>query len=586
MIQAYKLSKQFLASTLFSEATFTIAKGEICALVGRNGCGKTTLLKMMAGLETSDTGDLVFPKGYRIGYLKQHIAFSESSVVEELLLGAKLADNERYLAEMMLLGFGFTEKELEKPPHLFSGGMQLRIELAKVLLSDPDILLLDEPTNYLDIASIHYLKEFLQDWKKEAVIISHDRDFLDATCNVMLGIHREKILKVSGSTSDYYNLLIEREKQHEALRETTAKEQEKLQGFIDRFGAKASKAKQAKSKAKALQKLPRLDKLSSMLNLSFSFPFAPFPGKKMIEAKNLHFSYEPDSPIINSFSLEIHKGDRLAIIGANGKGKSTLLSLLAGQRAPLGGDVQLASNLEVGYFGQTNIQRLDPQLTIYQEISSTTPPISREKALSIAGVMQFSGLLAEKKIGNLSGGEKSRVLLGKILAKPCNILFLDEPTHHLDLESIEGLLNALEDFPGAIVMVTHSEYILQSFAFQKIIHCKQSSQQLHLGSYDEIHDKLVYENIETAAIEEQISQSHQDRLANKENLKLAKKIEKKEQEIQQKEVALEQFDLTLAQEKDPHKILTLAKKRKEMQKEIQILYDAYEALLCEQASLS
>ncbi len=489
MIQFDEIELSFSGHTVFKEVSFSLQKGERCSFVGRNGSGKSTLFKLIVGELEADRGTISISKNYRIGYLNQHIHFKEPTVLQEAALG--LPEHERdelYRAEKILFGLGFTEEDLDRSPSEFSGGYHLRLHLAKVLVSEPDCLLLDEPTNYLDILSIRWLANFLKRWPGEFILISHDRDFLDTVSTHTMGIHREGVKKIKGSTIDFFTLILQDEELHEKTRIKAEKKRAHMQSYVERFGAKASKASQAQSRVKMLERVPVLEQLKEISELSFTFQEAPFPGRKMLDAKEIQFSYT-DDPLIDGVSLEIEKGERVAIIGKNGRGKSTLLRLLGGDLKAQQGSVEYSDNTRIGYFGQTHIDRLDKSHTITEEIGLANHNLNLTSIKGIAGAMMFSGDLSDKKISVLSGGEKSRVLLGKIVAKPCNLLLLDEPTHHLDIESIEALIDALEDFSGSVVMVTHSELILRRLNLDKIIHCEEAKQTLFLGTYDEFVEK-------------------------------------------------------------------------------------------------
>ncbi|HEX2580068.1 MAG TPA: ABC-F family ATP-binding cassette domain-containing protein [Rhabdochlamydiaceae bacterium] len=499
MIQFDQVSLAFSGHPLFEGACFTLQKGERCGLVGRNGSGKSTLFRVINGEMEPDAGTVAIPKNYRIGYLKQHINFTEPTLIQEAALG--LPEHEKddiYKAEKILFGLGFTEEDLEKAPTGFSGGYQLRLNLTKVLVSEPNCLLLDEPTNYLDILSIRWLQNFLSRWQGEFILISHDRQFMDAVTTHTMGIHREKLRKIKGTTIDFFQQILMEEELHEKSRIKSEKKKAHLQSFVDRFGAKASKATLAQSKMKMIEREPVLEKLNAMSELSFAFQEAPFPGKKMLHAKHLHFSYT-DEPLIEDFSIEIEKGERVAIIGKNGRGKSTLLRLMGVDLTQKKGELELSDNTRIGYFGQTHVDRLDGSHMIEEEIALANPYLNYTEIKGIAGAMMFSGDLSAKKIAVLSGGEKSRVLLGKIVAKPCNLLLLDEPTHHLDIESIEALIDALEDFGGSVVIVTHSELILRRLALDKIVLCEEAKQTVFLGNYDEFLEKIGWDEKKKAA---------------------------------------------------------------------------------------
>jgi ATP-binding cassette subfamily F protein 3 len=492
MIQVDGLTLAYHGEPLFEDASFSLQPRERCALVGLNGSGKSSLFRMLLGKETPNNGTIAKRKHYSIGSLDQHIVFSSHTLIDEAALGLRPEEKECiYKAESILLGLGFQEADFERSPQEFSGGYQLRLHLAKVLLAEPDCLLLDEPTNYLDIVSIRWFTKFLSEWSGEFILISHDREFLDSVCTHTMGIHRKKVSKVKGNTQFFFEQIAQKEEIHEKTKLSQDKKRDQLQGFIDRFGAKASKATQAASKEKALKKLPQLENLGRLSQLDFKFNEARFPGKKMLEVSDISFSYTPTSaePLIENFALSVEKGERIAIIGKNGRGKSTLLRILSGDLNPLEGDIKRSDNLDIGYFGQTNIDRLHPNNSIEEEISSANPKLNYTQIKGICGLMMFSGDKSNKTNSVLSGGEKSRVLLGKILAKSCNCLFLDEPTHHLDMESIEALVNAIQKFEGAVIIVTHSEQILKQMALHKIVVCHQGKQQLFLGTYEEFLEK-------------------------------------------------------------------------------------------------
>jgi len=492
MIQVDGLSLAYHGESLFEDASFSLQPRERCALVGRNGSGKSSLFRLLTGKEIPDKGIIIRRKNYMIGSLDQHIVFTQPTLIEEAALGLRPDEQDCiYKAEIILFGLGFNEEDLNRSPQEFSGGYQLRLHLAKVLIGEPDCLLLDEPTNYLDIVSIRWFTKFLTEWKGEFILISHDREFLDNVSTHTMGIHRQKVSKVKGDTIHFFEQIMQKEEIHEKTRQNLEKKRDHLQGFIDRFGAKASKATQAASKQKALGRIPVLENLKNLYHLDFQFNEADFYSKKMLDANEVFFSYRPNSEqsLIENFSLAIEKGERIAIIGKNGRGKSTLLRLLAGDLAAHQGLIKRSENLEIGYFGQTNIDRLHPKHTIEEEIATANSKLSYTQVKAICGLMMFSGDKSNKLNSVLSGGEKSRVLLGKIVATRCNLLLLDEPTHHLDMESIEALIDAIEDFQGAVIMVTHSELILKRMVLDKIVVCHEGKQELFLGTYEEFLGK-------------------------------------------------------------------------------------------------
>src|SRR3984957_9060228 len=294
MIQVDGLSLAYHGEPLFVDASFNIQPGERCALVGRNGAGKTSLFRLLIGQEVPDKGTVAKRKNYLIGTLNQHIVFTHPTLIDEAASGLRQGEQECiYKAETILFGLGFKEEDFERSPQEFSGGYQLRLHLAKVLVGEPDCLLLDEPTNYLDIVSIRWFTNFLTEWKGEFILISHDREFLDSVSTHTMGIHRQKVSKVKGNTIHFFEQIMQQEEIHEKTRLNLEKKRDHLQGFIERFGAKASKATQAQSKQKMLSRIPVLENLKNLYHLDFQFNEANFPGRKMLEAENISFSYDP-----------------------------------------------------------------------------------------------------------------------------------------------------------------------------------------------------------------------------------------------------------------------------------------------------
>jgi ATP-binding cassette subfamily F protein 3 len=387
---------------------------------------------------------------------------------------------------------------MQKPAGCFSGGFQIRVELARVLVSKPNLLLLDEPTNYLDIVSLRWLERFLREWQNELIVISHDHSFMDQVIADCMLIRRNKLRKIHGSTEALYFQVAEEDRTYEQTRKNLEVKKRDMQVFIDRFRAKATKAAQVQSRIKDLERLGEMEELKEEACLDFAFRSAPFSGKFLLETQDLGFAYPsmdgtPGPLLIKNLNLQIGRNERLAVIGKNGKGKSTLLRVLAGELTPSAGAVTLSVNSRIGYFGQTNIQTLRPGCTVEEEIADADPILTRTQVRNIAGTMMFSSDAALKKVQVLSGGEKSRVLLGKILAKPTNLLLLDEPTNHLDQESVAAMLDALGDYPGALLIVTHSELILRRLAKRLVVFQGDQVQVLH-GGYDYFLEKVGWED--------------------------------------------------------------------------------------------
>ena len=470
MINIKDVAISFAGISVFEDVNVVFNRGDKVGLIGRNGSGKSTFLKIILTKLDVDEGEVKIAKGYKIGCLEQHILFHYDSVIEEVcsVLTAE-REYETWKAEELLMGLGFSEEEMLSDPREFSGGYQVKINLAKLLLDEPNMLLLDEPTNYLDIHSVRWLKRFLCKWDGELILITHDRDFMDSVINHTLNIHRGKFNKNYGDTKNIHEKIAIAEQMYEKNRLSELKKREETQAWINRFKSKASMAKRVQSKIKTLEKQEEKSKLAEIKVLDFEFNYLDNINKtSLVKISNLSFGYNGEN-LIEQLSFNVAIGDKIGIVGKNGQGKSTLLKLIASQLEPKQGSVNLNAKTEIGYFGQMNIERLDPELSIIEEMEKSGVSLGQQSIRRVCGNMLFSGDLANKKIKVLSGGEKSRVMLGKIILQSCNLLLLDEPTNHLDMESCESLLAATEAFPGAVLLVTHSEYFLKKLANKLIV---------------------------------------------------------------------------------------------------------------------
>ncbi|MCG8618770.1 MAG: ATP-binding cassette domain-containing protein [Desulfobacterales bacterium] len=494
MLNIENISKGFGDQILLEETGMQINPGERVGLVGRNGHGKTTLLNIIAGIDHPDDGRVSIPSGYRIGMLSQHIRFEKPSVLEEAMRGLPEHEKDHYWkAEKILAGLGFSNEAMQRDPHEFSGGYQVRLNLAKVLVSEPDLLILDEPTNYLDITSIRWISQFLISWPREVLLVTHDRGFMDNVVTHIVGIHRRKMRKIQGDTSKYYLQVAQDEEIYEKTRQNEAKRKKEIEQFITRFRAKARLANMVQSRIKTLSKLDNKEKLAELKNLEFAFNSLPFAGKQVLTAQDLTFGWEADTPLFKDFSLTVYPGDRVAVIGKNGKGKTTLLKLLNGSMEPQNGWVKPNPGVEHGYFEQTNVQTLNPTFTIEDELLLTHPDTERQKVRNICGAMMFEQDAALKKISVLSGGEKARVMLGKLLIRPLNLLLLDEPSNHLDIEACDAFVAALNAFDGAVVLVTHNEMFLHALA-NRLVVFKENGISVFDGTYQEFLEKEGWED--------------------------------------------------------------------------------------------
>jgi len=602
MIQVSDIVKAYGQQVLFDKVSFSINSGERIGLVGRNGHGKTTLFKMLLGEEHPDGGIIRIPNDYSIAHLSQHIHFTQDTILKEGCTSLKPTEDgrdETYRVKTVLHGLGFSAKDLGRHPHELSGGFQVRLNLAKVLISEPNLLLLDEPTNYLDIVSSRWLNRFLLSWKNELMLITHDRAFMDSVITHTMGIHRCKIRKVSGSTLKFYQQVLQEEEVFEKTRINDEKKRKETEQFINRFRAQATKARAVQSRVKSLLKKEKLDKLSKIKTLDFEFNASPLAGKCLLKAEDLSFSFNLEGPfLIDKLNFSVGKNDRIGIIGKNGKGKTTLLNLLAGELSPSTGTLRRHPDLKIAYFGQTNINRLDLNKTVEQEILDARPDQNRKAARSICGAMMFDGDKALKKIEVLSGGERSRVLLGKLIVSPANLLLLDEPTNHLDMESVDSLIEAIDAFDGAVMIVTHSEMILRAMA-KRLIVFDDNQVKMFEGAYQDFLGRLGWKN-ENAPVPDVERNPLKNKAANRKDIRriraeilsersrilgtLEKKIAAVESAIMELEKSLDQetqFLLEASQNQDGDSIRKRSKSIFESRKKIEALFSEFEELTVE-----
>lgn len=541
MIQVTGLTKSFSTRTLFEGLTLSLSSRERMGLVGRNGTGKSTLLKIITGEETYEDGNIITPKDYRIGMLDQHLKFGDGNIVQECMSSLPANEQDQYYrAEKILMGLGFSEEDFNRSPDEFSGGYQVRIHLTRLLLTQPNLLLLDEPTNYLDVVSMRWLSRFLKSYPGEVILITHDRHFMDQVVTSVGGIFQKKFRKVNGTCEKLYELLATEREHLQQTRDNQIKRKKQMQDFVDKYRAKARKASQAQSKLKAMEKMEMVELDEMDETFSFTFRYQPTPGKILLEAKSLSFGYEEDHFLFEDVSFSLAPGEIIGIVGPNGKGKSTLMNVLAGELEAKVGDIRKHPLVKFGHFGQTNVNRLDDRSNIYEEIFSANEDLSQTEVRGICGAMLFSEDDAFKNISVLSGGEKSRVLLGKILAQPCNILLLDEPSNHLDLESVQVFCEEVKKFAGGVVIISHDEGILSQLC-DKLIVFKDGIATEFIGGYDDFLKKIGWDD------EPELNKAKKKKKPSK---KLAKefqglsvsKIQEKIEEVENKINDLENLD--------------------------------------------
>jgi len=524
VIQLESVSKGYGGQELFREVTWTIAGGERIGLVGPNGAGKTTLCRILAGVEEPDAGRVNRARSTTVGYLPQEVAVAgDQSVLGEALSGfdevwgleremervaaalaAAPADGDaltaRYgdlqhrfealggyrletEARTILGGLGFRPGEVMRPVTEFSGGWRMRAALARLLLLRPSLLLLDEPTNHLDLESLGWLESFLADYDGTVVVVSHDRYFLNRMVTSIAELGAGGLTVYPGDYDDY---LVEREARRELL-EAQARNQAKriaeIERFIERFRYKATKARQVQSRVKMLERIDRIEAGRAARQIRVAFPQPPRTGRRVASLRGIAKAYG-ENVVYRGVDFEVERGDRVALVGVNGAGKSTLLKILAGALAPDAGERALGPHVAVHYYAQHQLDALDPARTVLEELEAVAPGLGHTRVRTLLGAFLFSGDAVEKRISVLSGGEKARVALAKMLVRPAALLCLDEPTNHLDLASREVLEEALAAFPATIVFISHDRYFINRIA-TRVVHVDRGTLTDYLGGYDD-----------------------------------------------------------------------------------------------------
>lgn len=574
--QGTGISIAFSDRDVLKSVNITLSNSSRVALSGGNGSGKSTLMKILAGVNSPDSGSVSIPKGIRNYYLPQSgIVFKDNSLlleVEEAFdhiktkvedmdsIGKELENcpeskHEKLLHDYndihefiidsgyysrdadisrVLIGLGFKTSEFNKKTSEFSGGWQMRIALAKALLMRPHLLLLDEPTNYLDIEARDWLGDFLKIFTGGVLIVSHDRFFLDRVVNQVAELFNGDLKIYKGNYSKYEKL---REIELEELVRQYKKQQDEIakhENFIRRFKSKASKATQAQSHVKQLEKIVRIEIPISMQKMNIKFPPPPHSGKSVLTMESVTRSYGTNK-VIDNLDLYLEKGEKLVIAGKNGAGKSTLLRILAGEDKNYSGDFRLGTDVKVGYFSQDHGEHLNDQNSVLEELENESPMDLIPKLRGLLGAFLFQGDDVFKQIKVLSGGEKNRISLLKLLLKPFNLLILDEPTNHLDLGSKDVLLAALKDYEGTLIFVSHDRYFIERLA-QKVLHLEQGEHKMYIGDYEYYRWKREEElgNITVDKTVKEVKQSKLSRDDDKKLKNLIKKLERLEIEYLEK----------------------------------------------------
>ncbi|MBN1142638.1 MAG: ABC-F family ATP-binding cassette domain-containing protein [Deltaproteobacteria bacterium] len=637
MIHIKNIHKDFGGRPILSGVSWFIGTRHRIGLCGPNGAGKTTLLRILAGEMEADAGVIETAKGISIGYLPQLVegfgdrplfaevrgALAELEVLErelkelETRMGADFdeAALERYAALQELFrlrggytmesdtgrvldGLGFSRLDWEQPCRTFSGGWQMRIALAKLLLQRPQLLLLDEPTNHLDLPTREWLESFLRDYPFSLVVVSHDRYFLDQVVEKIVEVWNGSLQEYPGNYSAY---LVERQRRIEALREAKQRQDEeiaRIENFISRFRYQANKAALVQSRVKQLEKIERLDLPPLPKRIGFRFPPAPKGGRELLRLTGIGHGYGPLT-VLEGVELLIQRGERAALVGPNGAGKSTLMRLLAGVEKPWRGERREGEGLHLGYFAQNQAALLDPGQTVLAEITAAAPFDMVPKLRNLLGGFLFSNDDVDKKVAVLSGGERNRLAFAKLLLKPCNLLLLDEPTNHLDIDSKEVLLDTLRHFDGTLVFVSHDRYFVDQLA-TRILEVGNRGVLSYPGNYGDFLRGKQQEGDATHSRErvecrgevpvsegskgrkEDIKQEHRERKeAQREDRKRRKELEELEQQIERQEEQLAVFEKLLADPVlygDAGRFNETIRRHEELRGELDFLYRRWEGL--------
>src|SRR4051812_30411015 len=513
MLTLADVAKSYGTRELFSDVSLFVARTDRFGLVGPNGAGKSTLFNLILGEEQADEGTIEWERGADFGYLPQESApVGEESIISIATSGKKLVpetDDDYDIdwtleprAKKILAGLGFRETDHDKQAKSFSGGWVMRAHLARLLVSEPALLLLDEPTNHLDLEALLWFQDYLTRYPGGLVIISHDREFLNTLCNGILELKSGTLNKYTGNYDDYLNEKDARKEQQQALFKNQQREIAHLQKFVDRFGAKASMASRAKSKEKQIERLKDVaveEPWEDLKKINFRFPQPPRSGLKVINLEHVHQAYG-DHVVYWDLNFEVERGQKIVLVGPNGAGKSTLLKILADVVPIQGGTRDLGSNVVPGYFAQNRGDNVKLDLTVLEnvmELRTNENQLTEQQARAVLGGFLFRKDDVFKKASVLSGGEKSRLALARLLVNPPNLLLMDEPTTHLDIPSIDALVNALKNYEGTLLFISHDVYFIRTLA-QTVLHVHSGRLTPYAGNYDYYLEKSKAANARAA----------------------------------------------------------------------------------------
>jgi ATP-binding cassette subfamily F protein 3 len=587
MLSVSAVTKSFAGRVLFENASIQVNRGDRIGLVGPNGAGKTTLFSLILGNDEPDLGSVSLQRGSTLGFLPQESAPAGDETILDLATGRAEAlgamdpeDPDADLsaeyeamsrepkAKRILSGLGFRDGDHDKPARTFSGGWVMRAHLARLLVLEPDLLMLDEPTNHLDLEALRWFQDYLRGYPGAFFVISHDREFLNVLCNAVIEIRHKRLWRYTGNYEKYLEQRAAQQEQHRLAYENQQREIARLQEFIDRFRAKASKAAQAQERIKQLDRMERIPPPEADAPVvHFKFPQPERSGQRVMRLAGIHQAYgtEPDLKwVYRGLDLELERGQRMVLVGPNGAGKSTLLKILAGIVPFQQGVREPGHNARVGYFAQYRAEMLDTKRTVLDEARADARNASEEFVRTVLGAFLFRGDDVFKNVGVLSGGEKSRLALVKLLLDPPNLLLMDEPTTHLDIPSIDALIGALKQFDGTLVFVSHDVYFIRSLA-QQVLHVQAGSTTFYPGDYQYFLDKTAASSERAALVAGERLAVEEKAEAAPERQRIFKTMEEKRAEAEARNArAKQRRDAQALVDKLEAKVLELETRQKEL----------------------